>query len=148
MWRIGPVLKHCKSSKILSPGLYAVYNQLVTYVLFLTYLFNISRSRSRLLCEKCIENFCKLYRQKTLCWGPILTSCRPKACNCIKIKSPVQALSSNFCETSQNNFLQNNREQLLLVVEWCYGKLYSRKFYFWTGRKLCQSAVLLKLPER
>ena len=114
-------LQHCKSSKILWSGLYAVFNQLVTYFLFLTYLFNISRSRSRLLCKKCIDNFCKLYRQKSLCWGPILTSCRPKACNCIKINSPAQAFFSNFCEISQNNC-----EWLLLVVEWCYGKVYLR----------------------
>ena len=42
----------------------------------------------------------------------------PKACNCIKIESPAKVIFSNFCEMSQNSFLQNNRERLLLVVEW------------------------------
>ena len=59
--------------------------QSVSYLCFIIIYFNISRSRSQLLCKKkSIENFCKLYNQKNLCWSPFLTSCRPKAWNCIR----------------------------------------------------------------
>ena len=61
-----------------------------------------------------------------LCWSPFLTSCSPRAWNCIKVDSSAQVLFSNFCEISQNSFLQNNGERLLLVVDWCSGKMYSR----------------------
>ena len=67
-----------------------------------------------------------LLPKKNLCWSPFLTSRRPKACNCIKIESQAQVFFSNFCEISKNSLLQNNRERLLVVVEWCYGKIYSR----------------------
>ena len=55
-----------------------------------------------------------------------LTSCRPRACNCIKIESPAEVFSFDFSEISQNSLLQNNRGRLLPDVERCYGKKYSR----------------------
>ena len=118
--RIGPVLKQNIMSRIVR------CLQPVGYLCFILTYFNISRNRSQLLCKKCIDKFCKLHHQKTLCWSPLLTSCRPKACNCINIKNPAQELFSNFCEISQNNLLQNNREWLLLLVERYNGKIYSR----------------------
>ena len=115
MWQIGPVLKHCKFQNIMTRIVRSF--QSVIYLFFILTYLNISRSRSQLLCKKCIEKICKLCKQRTPTWSSFLTSCRPKACNCIKTKSTAQVLFSNYCEISQNNLLHNNRERLPLVVE-------------------------------
>ena len=51
-----------------------------------------------------------------------LSSCRPICCNFVKIEGPVQVFCYEFCEISQNNFMQNNFEQLLLDFKRCCGK--------------------------
>ena len=90
----------------------------------LTY-FNISRSRSKLLCKqnvsKNVENFTKKSLMESLCNN--LTSCRPRVCKCIKIESTLQVFSSDFCEISQSSYLQNNREWLLVDVGWFMEKI-------------------------
>ena len=93
--------------------------QSVSYLCFILTYFNIIGSRSQLLCKKMYRKVFQALPPRNLCWSPFLTSCRPKACNCIKIESSAQVFFSNFCEISQNSLLQNNRERLLLVVELC-----------------------------
>ena len=113
-----------------------VFQSVSFLCLILTY-FNIDRSCSQLLCKKkYIYKFCKLYK-KNFFLSPFLTNCRPRTCNCIKIGNPAQVFSSDFGEISQNSLLQNNR-----------GMLLHHKSYLKTGRKLCQSAILLKLSAR
>ena len=58
--------------------------------------------------------------------GAFLSSCRPVTCNLVKIESPVQMFSCKFCEISENNFMQNSFELLLLNVERRCDKRYSR----------------------
>ena len=64
--------------------------------------------------------------------GSLLKHCKvPKyyeqdcrSCNCIEIENPAQVIFPNFCELFRNSLLENNRDQLFLVVEWCYGKTF------------------------
>ena len=96
---------------------------------------------------------CKLFL-KTLCCSLVITSCKFRACSYIEIDSPAQVFLFDFCEISQNSLLQNNRERLLLETEWCYGKSIveinnsSEELLKDWAKKLCQSAILLKLTER
>ena len=71
------------------------------------------------------QRTCKRY-QENLFWSSSLTSCRPRACNCIKTENVAQVFLCNFSEVSQSNLLQSNRKRLLQVAEWCYGKIDSR----------------------
>ena len=120
---IGPVLKHCKSSKILWPGLYVVLNQWVNYVLFQHILTSVVHGCP---VKQMNPKILQTLLPKNLCLSSLLTSCKSKACNCINIENSAQVFFSNSCEVSQNSLLQNNRERLLLVIEYCYGKIYSR----------------------
>ena len=75
--------------------------QSVSYLCFILKYFYISRRRSQLLCKKNVSKmFANFTPQKNLCWSPILTICRPKTSNCIKIESPAQMFFPNFCEIS------------------------------------------------
>ena len=134
LWWIGPVLKHCKCSKILWPGLYVVSNQLVGYVSFSLILASVE------VVHSCSAK--QMYRKilktlPSLCCCHFVTSCRPKSCNCVKIETPAQVFFSNFCEFSQNSLLQINREELLLIIEWWYGKIYSRNESFIESVSVC-----------
>ena len=120
---IGPVLKHCKSSKILWPGLYVVLNQWVNYVLFKHILTSVVHGCP---VKQMNPKILRTLLPKNLCWSSLLTSCKPKACNCINIENSAQVFFSNSCEVSQNSLLQNNRERLLLVIEYFCGKIYTR----------------------
>ena len=131
LWEIRPVLKHCKCSKILWPGLYVVSNQLVGYVSFSLILASVE------VVHSCSAK--QMYRKilktlPSLCCSHFVTSCRPKSCNCVKIETPAQVFFSNFCEFSQNSLLQINREEYILEMN--------------HSSKVCHSAVLLKLSEK
>ena len=77
--------------------------QSVSYLCFILTHFNISRSRSQLLCKNMYRKFLQILPPKNLFLSLFLTSCRPKAWNCIKIESPAQVFFSNFCEISENS---------------------------------------------
>ena len=66
-----------------------------------------------------------------------------RSCNCIKIESLAQVFYSNFREFSQNSLLQSKLEQLLLVVEWCYGKIYSRNQQFIISVSVCSVTEII-----
>ena len=92
-----------------------VSNQLVGYDLFSLILTSVE------VVHSCSAK--QMYRKilktlPSLCCSPFVTSCRPKSCNCVKIETPTQVFFSNLCEFSQNSLLQNNREELLLIIEW------------------------------
>ena len=66
----------------------------VSYLCFILAYFNISRTRLQLLktmYRKSLETL-----PKNLCWSPFLTSCRPRACNSIKIESPALVFATGF----------------------------------------------------
>ena len=50
-----------------------------------------------------------------------LSSCRTITCNFVKIEGLIHVFCCKFCEFSQNNFMQNNFERLLLDVKRCCG---------------------------
>ena len=112
LWRIGPVLKHFKSSQNIMIRIARAF-QPVSYLCFILTYFNISRRRSQLLCRKMIRKVLQTL-PKNLCWSPFLTSYRPRVYNYIEIESPAQVFSSDFCEISGSSILQKNCERLLL----------------------------------
>ena len=67
---------------------------------------------------KIFANFTRMYCYRS----PFLSSCRPITCNFVKIEGPVQVFWCEFFEISQNNFMQNNSERLLLDIKRCRGK--------------------------
>ena len=67
---------------------------------------------------KNFATFTRMYRYRS----PFLSSCRAINCNFVKIEGPVQLFCSEFCQISQNNFIQNNFERLFLDVKRCCGK--------------------------
>ena len=89
---IGPVLKHCKSSKILWPGLYVVLNQWVNYVLFQHILTSVVHGCP---VKQMNPKILQTLLPKNLCWSSLLTSCKSKACNCINIENSAQVFFSN-----------------------------------------------------
>ena len=50
-----------------------------------------------------------------------LSSCRARTCNFVKIEGLVQVFCCKFSDISQNIFMQNNFERLLLDVKRCWG---------------------------
>ena len=67
---------------------------------------------------KNFANFTRMHRYRS----PFLSSCRPITCNFVKIEGPVKVFCCEFCEISQNNFMQNNFDRLPLDVKMCCGK--------------------------
>ena len=64
---------------------------------------------------KSFANFSKIYRYRSA----FLSSCRPITCKFLKIEGPVQVFCSQFSKISQNKFMENNFERLLLDIKRC-----------------------------